>query len=431
MEAKDAAVGLREGPPGWRRNNYAAMLCIFLLTASFAFTIPFLPLYLRQIDGLSGPDAALWAGVATGLGGVGSFLTGPLWGVLGDRYGRKLMLVRASFGGALGLLLFGFATSTWQVIAIRTFVGVMAGAPAAAMALMAAGTPRALLPRALGQFQAATLSGLALGPVVAATFIGWLGYRDTFIVTAVLMFAGATVSAVLIKEFGTPAVEPTTGVGTPPPATLRALLRSRVVWAALGLVLCLSFAAPMVQPILAPFIATLLPAGSSTTATVGWTFFGISAAGALSAVLTARFIRRFGLQTVLVVACVGVAVFLIPSGSVHNVAQLATLVILMSCFTGALQTSSVALLPSVVGTAAISAIFGLYQSVSALSAQLGPALGGGLSVWLGFRAVFPIAGCALLLLGLPMLWVFARVARGERARVSAEATQNSGELGTA
>jgi DHA1 family multidrug resistance protein-like MFS transporter len=406
------------GAPGWRRNNYAAMLCMFLLTASFSFTIPFLPLYLRQIDGLSGPQSSLWAGVATGLGGVGSFVTGPLWGVLGDRYGRKLMLVRASFGGATGLLLFGFATSTWQVVAIRTFIGVMAGAPAAAMALMAASTPRSLLPRALGHFQAASLSGLALGPVVAASFISWLGYRHTFMLTAVLMFAGATVSAVMIKEYGVPASEPTEGITPPAPHALRVVLRSRLVWAALGLVLCLSFASPMVQPILGPFVGTLLPDGASTNATVGWLFFGISAAGAVSAVSCGRFIRRFGLQPVLVVACVGVAAFLIPSGSVHSVGALAALIVTMSFFSGALQTSAVALLPSVVGAASVSSIFGLYQSVQALSAQLGPSLGGALAVWVGFRGVFPIAGTALLVLGLPMFWVFRRVARSVAAENS-------------
>jgi DHA1 family multidrug resistance protein-like MFS transporter len=410
---QDAEVD--QGTPGWQRNNYAAMLCVFLLTASFSFTIPFLPLYLRQIDGLSGPQSSLWAGVATGLGGLGSFLTGPLWGVMGDKYGRKLMLVRASFGGATGLLLFGFATATWQVIAIRTFIGVMAGAPAAAMALMAAGTPRSLLPRALGHFQAATLFGLALGPVVAAGFIDLLGYRTTFIATAVLMFGGASVSAVLIKEerVAKEVLELETGA-VKPPGAMRLMLRSKVVWAALILVMTLSFAAPMIQPILASFVADLEPGEKSTTGLVGWLFFGISVASAASALMSGRLIRRFGLQTVLLVSCIGVGVFLLPSGMVNTYEQLFVFIVLMSLFQGALQTSAVALLPSVVSSSSISSVFGLYQSVQALSAQLGPTVGGALSVWVGFSKVFPIAGAALLILGLPMLWIFKRVVAADQ-----------------
>jgi MFS family permease len=407
-------VDHEQGALGWRRTNYLSMMCVFLLTVSFSFTVPFLPLYLQEIDGLSGPDAALWAGIATGLGGVGSFLGGPLWGALGDRFGRKPMLVRASFAGATGLLLLGLCTSTWQVVVIRGLIGFMAGAPAAAMALMAAGTPRSLLSRALGQTQAAMLAGLALGPVFAAVLVGFLGYRDTFIAAGILMYSGSIVSAAFIREQRVPYVKPAKGTGA-----LGMALRAPVVWGALVLVLTLSYAAPMVQPILPPFVVTLLPDGASATTVIGWLFFGISAASAISAVLAGRLIRRLGLQRVLLGATVGVAVFLLPAGLSSTVWQLAILMIAMSFFQGALQTSTVALLPDVVSASAVSSVFGLYQSVSALSAQLGPALGGALAAAVGFEAVFPIAGTALLVLGLPAFYVFRRLAHTHHAAVAA------------
>lgn len=367
-----AAVDYDEGAAGWRRTNVLAIMCVFLLTVSFSFTIPFLPLYLQEIDGLSGRDAALWAGIATGLGGVGAFLGGPLWGALGDRFGRKPMLVRASFAGATGLLLLGLCTSTWQVVVIRGLIGFMAGAPAAAMALIAAGTPRSLLPRALGQTQAAMLSGFALGPLFAAVAVALLGYRNTFIAAGILMYSGSIVSALFIREERVRYVKPAKGTGA-----LGLALRTPVVWSALVVVLTLSYAAAMVQPVLPPFVATLLPEGSSTTAVVGWLYFGISTASAIAAVLAGRLIRRLGLQRVLLFCVIGVAAFLLPAGLATNVGVLAVLVIAMSLFQGALQTSTVSLLPDVVSAAAVSSVFGLYQSVSALSQQLGPALGGG------------------------------------------------------
>ncbi|TFV83366.1 MFS transporter [Blastococcus sp. CT_GayMR16] len=409
-----AAVDHEQGSPGWRRTNFLSIMCVFLLTVSFSFTVPFLPLYLQDIDGLSGPDAALWAGIATGLGGIGSFFGGPLWGALGDRFGRKPMLVRASFAGATGLLLLGLCTSTWQVVVIRGLIGFMAGAPAAAMALIATGTPRSLLSRALGQTQAAMLAGLALGPVFAAVAVGFLGYRNTFIAAGILMYSGSIVSALFIREERVPYVKPAKGTGA-----LRLALRTPVVWSALVVVLTLSYAAAMIQPVLPPFVVTLLPDGASTTAVVGWLFFGISAASAISAVLAGRLIRRFGLQPVLLVSVLGVAVFLLPAGMSSTVGQLAILVIAMSLFQGSLQTSTVALLPGVVSAAAVSSVFGLYQSVSALSAQLGPAVGGGLAAAFGFEAVFPIAGTALLVLGLPALYVFRRLAHTHHATIAA------------
>ena len=83
----------------------------------------------------------------------------------------------------------------------------------------------------------------------------------------------------------------------------------------------------------------------------------------------------------------------------------------MSVFQGFLQTSAVALLPTLVSATALSSMFGLYQSVQSLSSQIGPAIGGIAAAHIGFTAVFPLAAIALLVLGLPMFWNFKRVAR--------------------
>ena len=102
--------------------------------------------------------------------------------------------------------------------------------------------------------------------------------------------------------------------------------------------------------------------------------------------------------------------FLIPMAFVNTVLALALFAICMSLFQGLLTTSAVSLLPTVVTAAALSSMFGLYQSVQALSSQLGPALGGIIAVKFSYQAVFIFAAGALLLLGLPMFWVFQKVA---------------------
>ncbi|MDD2857441.1 MAG: MFS transporter [Candidatus Nanopelagicales bacterium] len=395
-----------EGTLGWRRNNAATMLTSFLLTATFSFTYPFLPLYIQQIDGSTGQDAAMWAGISAGVQGLGAFIAGPLWGMAGDRWGRKPMLVRACLGGATGLLLLGLATSTWQIVAIRGFIGLMAGSAAAAMALVSAGTPDAQLPRALGRLQGTMLAGLALGPVIAIAFVSAVGYRSTFIIAGVLMFSGSIVAMLAIRE---PRDTLASSRAAKPPS-LRSVLRVPLTWAALGLVLSLSFAGPMILPILSPYVATLLPEGANLNLTVGLLFFGFSAASAFAAVYAGRAIQAFGIQRMLLISTVGVAVFLLPMGLVSAVGALAVLVVLMSLFQGTLQTASVALLPTLVSATALSSMFGLYQSVQALSSQMGPALGGVIAAHIGFRAVFILAALALLLLGLPMFWVFRRVA---------------------
>lgn len=166
----------------------------------------------------------------------------------------------------------------------------------------------------------------------------------------------------------------------------------------------------MVQPILPPYVVELLPDKTNATAVIGWLFFGISAAGAIASILAGRVIGRIGIQRVLLIAAIGVAVFLIPMGFVNSVIALSVLAIVMSLFGGFLTTSAVTLLPTVVTAAALSSMFGLYQSVQALSAQLGPAVGGIIAANLSYSATFFIAGAILVFLGLPMFAIFKRIA---------------------
>ena len=398
---------MTDGHLDWRRNNAAASLAVFLLCVTFAFTNPFLPLYIAKIDGMSLADAAMWAGIAAALQGIGAFCSGPLWGMAGDRWGRKPMLVRACLGGATGLLLLGFVTTAWQVVAIRFMIGVMAGAPAAAMALIAAGTPSEHLPKALGRIQASILGGSAIGPLISIGLVAMWGYRTTFITAGVLMFSGAAVVMIMIRE-PRAALAP---VHSKEKRGMGSVLRTPVVWAALGLVMCVSFAGPLIQPILSPYVVTLLPPGTNPTYAVGLMFFGISAASAVAAIYAGRLITRVGVQVVLPIAIIGVALFLFPMGLTQGVGILAVLVVLMSLFQGLLQTSSVTLLPALVSAAALSSMFGLYQSVMSLSSSLGPAIGGIAAAHIGFTAVFPISALLLLATGLPMFYVFKRVAK--------------------
>ncbi|MDO8731013.1 MAG: MFS transporter [Actinomycetota bacterium] len=395
---------------GWKRNNYAATLAVALVATTFSFTAPFLPLYLQQLSGLTGPEAAMWAGIATGLGGFFMFVAGPIWGALGDRYGRKAMLVRACFGGAVGLLLIGLATSVWQIVMIRAFIGFMAGAGPAGMALVSASTPPDQISRYLGRFQGGVMAGTGAGPVIASVLIAIWSYKTTFIIGGVLMFSGTVVAMLMIKE---PARAPIVASldGVPKASGFKSIMASPIARSALILVLLLGLAAPMIQPILPTFVVSMLPADANNTAIIGWLFFAIAVSMAIGAVYSGRILSRIAHTRVLLWSTIGIAAFLIPMIFVQNIAVFALLLIGMSLFAGMLATGSASLLPTLVSAAALSAIFGLYQSVQALSGQIAPAFGGVIAAHLGYSWVFAIAAATLLFLGLPMYHYFKKVVR--------------------
>jgi MFS family permease len=69
----------------WRRNQLVVCVAVFMVFMGFAFVLPFLPLYVRQLGVTSDEAAATWAGVLIGIAPLLAGLLAPVWGRLGDR----------------------------------------------------------------------------------------------------------------------------------------------------------------------------------------------------------------------------------------------------------------------------------------------------------------------------------------------------------
>ena len=104
----------------------------------------------------------------------------PLWGWVADRFGRKKMILRATFGGGLALLLMSFSQNAWQFLGLRLFQGILTGSATASLALIAATTPTEKQGFAMGSMSSAVfagdMSGLFIGGLLASHF----GYRSSF-----------------------------------------------------------------------------------------------------------------------------------------------------------------------------------------------------------------------------------------------------------
>ncbi|HZO09038.1 MAG TPA: MFS transporter, partial [Myxococcota bacterium] len=78
-----------------RRNLLVTVAMVFAVFTGFAFVLPFLPLFVRDL-GVAEPDAAaLWAGVLIGIAPLLAGLLAPVWGRLADRHGQKGIAVKA------------------------------------------------------------------------------------------------------------------------------------------------------------------------------------------------------------------------------------------------------------------------------------------------------------------------------------------------
>src|ERR1700735_2822174 len=102
----------------WRRNLVVCLVGSFTTIVAMTLLLPFLPLYGAEL-GVTGEAAIVqWSGVAFSATFFAAALIAPLWGRLADRYGRKLMLVRASLGMAVVMSLIGMAHNVWELVAL-------------------------------------------------------------------------------------------------------------------------------------------------------------------------------------------------------------------------------------------------------------------------------------------------------------------------
>ena len=164
----------------------------FLASFAMNFWWPFLPLYLRDIGATSDANALFWVGIATSVQGVARLVTGPFWGVLSDRYGRKLMYIRALYAATLTTAIAAVAHAPWVIVVSLTMQGLFSGFIPAAIALTSVSVPDHKLDKALGVVTAGQYLGGTLGPAAGAAMALLFGFRGAIAASAILPALSAT-----------------------------------------------------------------------------------------------------------------------------------------------------------------------------------------------------------------------------------------------
>lgn len=117
------------------------------------------------------------------------------------------MLLRASLGMAIAILLQAFATNVWQLFLLRGVMGLTSGYIPNAMALVASQVPRERSGWALSTLSTAQISGVIGGPLMGGFIADHVGLRAVFCITAALLVVSFLVTLFLIKEGVRPTIK--------------------------------------------------------------------------------------------------------------------------------------------------------------------------------------------------------------------------------
>jgi MFS transporter, DHA1 family, multidrug resistance protein len=411
------------GQPGWHTTLYAVWAGQLLALIGFSSRAAFLPFYVGELGVPDVAGQALWAGAINAAGAGVMAITAPIWGLLADRYGRKPMLLRGLFGGALTVALMGFAVAPWQLLALRMLEGALTGTVAAATALVAASAPRPRLGYALGMVQTAVFAGASAGPLFGGFAYDRVGPRATFELSAAMLFAGGVFVALFARErFAPVARHPLTNGDDGRWRRFRtsgAFLFTASMLAVLASIFVVRMISMSMQPIIPLFVQELAPATSNVATLSGVVLGAAGVTSALAAAYLGRLGDRAGHGRVLAISLLVAGLLYLPMAIVRDPWQLAVLQGLMGVAAGGMIPSANAIVAHFSPVERRGAVFGLTAALSGLGGFVGPLLGASLATSFGFRWTFVAAG--VLLLAMAGLVVFAGAAATSTRRGPAPA----------
>ncbi len=176
------------------------VLTVLLLDSiGFGIVLPVLPDLIVHLGEVSLAEATRIAGYMLVAYAGAQFFAGPVLGNLGDRFGRRPILLFSTIAFALDYLLMAAAPTLAWLFAGRLIAGVAGATYGPAYAVLADVTPPEKRGATFGLMGAAFGLGFILGPAIGGLMAGF-GTRAPFIVAAALAAANALWIAARLPE---------------------------------------------------------------------------------------------------------------------------------------------------------------------------------------------------------------------------------------
>ncbi|UKF32480.1 MFS transporter [Clavibacter phaseoli] len=369
----------------WRRNLLVCALGSFTTIIGMTLILPILPLYVRDL-GVDDPrEATLWSGIAYAATFLTAALTAPLWGYLGDRFGRKPMLIRASLGMAIAMSLIGLAQDVTQLVLLRLLVGLLGGYASGSTILVAAQTPKERSAWAIGVLSSAIMAGTIAGPLVGGTLAQSIGVQGAFLATGGLIFIAFIGTSVFLREVPR---DGTARAGSRRAGSWAAVPHKLAILALLSLSTLLTFATISVEPIIASHVQSLT-GSTDGLAISSAVVFSLTALGTiLSGPNLGRMADRIGHMQVLVVSLVAATLLLAVQALATDLVTFAILRFLTGVALGGITPSVVATIRRLLPDTSVGLVLGYNVSAQYVGQVAGPILAGAIGSTAGTSAVF-------------------------------------------
>lgn len=384
--------------PRWRINLYILWTSQVISLLSFSLGLPFLSLYIQEFGVSDSAQIKFYTGVLSAAPAVTMAIMAPIWGRLADRYGRKLMILRAMFAGSLIISGMGMVNAVWQLVVLRLFQGIFTGTITAATAFIASNTPSNKMSSSLGFMSSANFIGVAAGPIIGGFFAETMGYRFSFYTGGVLMLLGFVIVFLLL-------VEDKSTYGVVKTQTERKKSEKGIFTSFIVSLLFVLFFYRIIGALFSPFIALFvqesLGSMSGVASTTGYINGGVAFVTAISGIFFGKLADKYNKRTILIVSLSVSILISILVNMTGNLTAFAYVYISLFFFLGGVEPIITSITAERTAPENRGVLFGYQGTVGSLGWLASPILGTFVSVNYSIKSILlllPIS--CIIILGL-------------------------------
>ena len=167
----------------------------FIDIVGFSILIPILPFFAQHFGASDVVVGLLFSSFF-----ACQFVSGPVWGHISDRIGRKSVLIVSQIGATIGWAMLGFAHNIATVFAARIVEGVSGGNISITQAYVSDLVEPKQRTRAYAYVSAAFSAGFVFGPALGGTLYHRYGYAAPFLAAAALQLLTLVLTIFMLPE---------------------------------------------------------------------------------------------------------------------------------------------------------------------------------------------------------------------------------------
>jgi MFS family permease len=361
---------------------------------------PFWPVHLR---GLTTSESVFsFASIAVYVGPMlGIILTSAFWGRIGDRYGHKLMMIRALAGLSLTQLGLALFSDIWVILILRFLQGAFAGyiAPAQAYGVSIEAPSRRA--RLFAILQISTNVGSLLGAVVGGLILDYATFFWINIIASALCAVCTVIAAVTLPDV--PPVKKAVVVDKAVPVRSGSLWQGSPLLSLLGVMGILLLARMLPQTSFSLYVSSVFEVSNSVVGLC----YGLLALGfILSATAWSRYFEHRGQQdtlqrmTYVVIGCI---VLTAVAGVTHNPVVFVIAYFIWGVLLGATTPVLMALISKTADSSQQGHVLGIAQGTAQFASIAGISAGGLLSQVYGLQYTYLFVCLAYVVALIPIV----------------------------